>query len=288
MGTRRRVKRRRKSRIGGNITLNGLDGTQAHVQYSDTDSVMTIKKRIHAQTGKWYNICAVRTDGGAPPVCAGANRHNSLYRTLRAAGVAPREGYELFLTPAAGPGGASPYRPGTRKRFSYLPGKKRKGRKTRRSPATTKRDTVEALGMLLVQLEDEALALEANGMDRDIEEVRLRQQREGHVDEDEIAVVRSDGLRDVRRKLDARLWVLLRHGMNEEDHLRRPMWLPQGTTAFRWRGGRLDAPSRRNWHGIVREYLEQGEIELMDLAPAAEEGWRWSSYIRGLHKSIGC
>ena len=288
MGTRRRRRRRRK--IAGAITLCRTDGEQVRVEYSDTDTVMTVKKRIHAQTGQWYDICSVRTDGTSPPVCAGANRHNSLYRTLRAAGVAPRAGFDLYLRPASGPGGASPYRSVTRKRFSYLPGK-RKSKSKRKSkqcqlPSITNRNQIDTLGAVLSMLEDEALRLEAGGMDEDIERERLRQMREGEPDEDEIAEIRSNGFREVRRKLDRRLDALLRHGRHADDHVRRPMWLPQGVVGFRWLGGQLDARSRRRWHGVLREYLEQGEIQLMDLSPVDEARWRWSSYLRGLKNSV--
>ena len=295
MGNRRRRrtrKRKRKAAVAGAITLSRADGEQIRVQYSDTDSVMTIKKRIHAETGKWYDICSVRTDGGSPPVCAGANRHNSLYRTLRSAGVAPRAGFELYLRPASGPGGASPVRDVTRKRFSHLPcpskskSKSRSKRVEFQLPSTTNQNRIRTLGVILSLLEDEALRLEAHGMDQDIETLRLRQMREEEPDEDEIAEVRSNGFRDVRRKLDERLVAILRHGIDEDDHLRRPMWLPQGVMAFRWLGGYLNLRERRKWHEILRGYLEQGEVELMDLSPAEEERWRWSSYLRSLHKSL--
>ena len=57
---------------------------------------------------------------------------------------------------------------------------------------------------------------------------------------DEIAEVRAAGFEDVRRKLNAKLDSILRHGREEGDHFRRPLWLPQGGLAFRWLGGRLD------------------------------------------------
>ena len=291
---RRKRRRRRKTGVAGAITLSRADGEQVHVEYSDTDTVMTLKKRIHAQTGNWYDICSVRTDGTSPPVCAGANRHNSLYRTLRSAGVAPRPGFELYLRPASGPGGASPCRLLTRKRFSYLPdpvkSKTRSRRKSRgksKLPSTTNRNQIDVLGLILSLLEDEALRLEAAGMDNDIELLRLRQMREGEPNEDEITEVRSNGFRDVRRKLNEKLVALLEHGRDADDYFRRPMWLPQGVNAFRWAGGQLDTHTRRKWYAILREYLEQGEIQLMDLSPADEAGWRWSSYLRSINHNLG-
>ena len=212
MGARRKSKKRirRRRRMAGDITLNRPDGVQISVPYRNTDTVMTVKKRIHALTGQWYNICSVRTDGEAPAVCAGANKHNSLYRTLTAAGVAPRAGHELVLVSASGPGGISPLYHHTRKRFSHLPSKSKSKSKSRSKknkvalPGTTNQNTVAILRMILTQLEEEALKLEDTGMNRDIETARLRQMREGAPDEDEIAEVRGAGFEDVRRKTECK------------------------------------------------------------------------------------
>ena len=203
----------------------------------------------------------MRTDGEAPVVCAGANKHNSLYRTLTAAGVAPRPGYELVLVAASGPGGVSPLYHRTRKRFSYLPGEAKSRKNKVAIPATTDQGTVGILRMILTQLEEEALRLEDTGMNRNIEAVRLRQMRDGEPDADEIAEVRGAGFEDVRRKLTAKLRSILRHGREEGDHFRRPMWLPQGGIAFRWRGGRLDGRSYRTWRRVMNDYLRQGDEE---------------------------
>ena len=191
MRTRRKSKKQRRRRMAGDITLNRPDGEEVTIPYHATDTVMMLKKRIHALTGRWYNLCSVRTDGGAPAVCAGANKHNSLYRTLAAAGVAPRAGHELVLVSASGPGGVSPLHHRTRTRFSYLPSTTMSGRKTKRKnrknkvslPPATDQGTVGILRMLLTMLEEEALRVEDTGMNKDIETVRLRQMREGAPDD---------------------------------------------------------------------------------------------------------